>query len=244
MELMQNIALEMNLSETAFAVPAEGGVHEEAKLFNLRWFTPACEVPLCGHATLATSHVLFEEISVKTKEIAYDSLSGPLKAIKETDGIRLDFPLNTLEPADAPLELMSAMGVDEWEEVEYCRKTQNMLVRLRSPAELRAIEPNFQAMLDAAAPWPVVGVVLTSPGDGEYDFLSRYVCPWVGVNEDPVTGMAHTMLADYWSRKLGKNEMQAYQASPRGGELIVRRAGDRAHLIGKAVTIFHTRLEI
>jgi PhzF family phenazine biosynthesis protein len=243
-DLMQSIALEMNLSETAFAVPAGGDSHADADRFKLRWFTPACEVPLCGHATLATSHVLFEEVGVRTDAITYDSMSGPLRAIREEDGIRLDFPLNTLEPADVPLELMSATGIGAWEDVEYCERTRNLLVRVHSPADLKAIEPNFQAMLDAATPWPVVGVVLTSPGELGYDFFSRYICPWVGVNEDPVTGLAHTMLTDYWSRKLGKNEMRAYQASRRGGELIVRREGDRAHLIGKAVTIFRTFLEV
>lgn len=243
-DLMQKIAIEMNLSETAFPVPMDASAHEDATHFGLRWFTPGCEVPLCGHATLATSHVLFEELGVKTDEILYDSLSGPLKATREADGIRLDFPLNILKPADAPRELMSAMGLTEWEEVEYCEITENLLVRVESPAKLKAIVPGFQQMLDAATPMKVVGVVLTSPGEGGYDFISRYICPWVGVNEDPVTGLAHTMLADYWSRKLGKDEMKAYQASQRGGELTVRRVGDRAHLIGNAVTVFSTRLEM
>lgn len=243
-ELMQNIAIEMNLSETAFAVPLDSESHRDATRFGLRWFTPGCEVPLCGHATLATSHVLFEEVGVKTDELEYDSLSGSLKANKQPDGIRLDFPLNTLEPVEAPSELMNAMGIKEWEEVEYCGTTQNYLVRVETSAILKGIEPDFQAMLTAPTPLRVVGVVLTSPGEDGYDFFSRYICPWVGINEDPVTGMAHTMLTDYWSRKLGKKEMKAYQASQRGGELIVRRAGDRAHLIGKAVTVFRTELEV
>lgn len=243
-ELMQNIAIEMNLSETAFPVPVGDRAHKETDHFNLRWFTPGCEVPLCGHATLATSHVLFDELCVDTDEIRYESLSGPLKAIREEGGIRLDFPLNKLEPVEAPRELMSAMHIDEWEEVEYCERTENLLVRLESPEKLRAIEPNFGEMLHAPQPMVIVGVVLTSPGEGGYDFFSRYICPWVGVDEDPVTGMAHTMLADYWSRKLGKEEMRAYQASRRGGSLTVRRVGERAHLIGKAVTVFKTWLEI
>ncbi len=242
--LMQDIAREMNLSETAFPLPLDGKPHGESERFRLRWFTPGCEVPLCGHATLATSHVLFNELGRTGDTIDYDSLSGPLKAIREPDGIRLDFPLNRLEPCDAPVELLRAMRIDDWVEVEYCRVTENLLVRVESAAKLKAIEPNFGEMLHAPQPMKIVGVVLTSPGEGGYDFFSRYICPWVGVDEDPVTGLAHTMLTDYWSRKLGKDEMRAYQASRRGGSLIVRRVGDRAHLIGKAVTVFRTRLEV
>jgi PhzF family phenazine biosynthesis protein len=243
-ELMQNIAIEMNLSETAFPVPVGSGLHKASDHFKLRWFTPGCEVPLCGHATLATSHVLFEELHIDTDEIKYDSLSGLLKAVKEEEGIRLDFPLNTLDPTEAPIEVLQAMHISEWEEVEYCETTQNLLVRVASPNKLAAIEPDIAALLRAPQPMKIVGVVITSPGEGEFDFFSRYICPWVGVNEDPVTGMAHTMLTDYWSRKLGKDEMRAYQASKRGGKLTVRRVDDRAHLIGRAVTVFRTYLEI
>jgi PhzF family phenazine biosynthesis protein len=243
-ELLQKIAMEMNLSETAFPLPLNGAKHSGTDRFNLRWFTPACEVPLCGHATLATSHVLFEEIGVSSDELKYQSLSGPLKAIREPEGIRLDFPLNRLEPVDAPLELMSALGIEDWDAVEYCEVTENMLVRVGSTDTLAAIEPDFQALLNAAAPWPVCGVVLTSHGKDGFDFFSRYFAPWVGVDEDPVTGMAHTMLTDYWSRTLNKNELRAYQASKRGGEMTVRRVDDRAHLIGKAITVFRTELDV
>ncbi len=242
--LLQNIAMEMNLSETAFPLPIDADSHSSAGHFKLRWFTSACEVPLCGHATLATSHVLFEEIGVSTDELKYDSLSGPLKAIREQGGIRLDFPLNTLEPADAPLELMRALCIGDYEAVEYCAKTEVVLVRVDSPETLLAVEPDFQAMLNSAAPWPVFAVIVTSAGRDGFDFFSRFFAPKVGVNEDPVTGMAHTMLADYWSRTLNKTEMRAYQASKRGGELIVRKVDDRVHIIGNAVTVFRTELEV
>lgn len=237
-ELMQSIAMEMNLSETAFVKTVSPGV------YDLRWFTPTLEVPLCGHATLATAHVLFNELGVDAKELTFDTLSGRLNVVKEGDEIRLDFPIGKPEKIEAPKLIIEALAIGEndYEEVQYCRVRKKFLVRLKDETMLRSIKPNFQKM-QSHKPNDTIGVIITSAGS-VYDFVSRFFAPWVGVNEDPVTGSAHTVLAPYWSNILEKKTMRAYQASKRGGELTVRIEGARVHLIGKAVTVFQTEIEI
>ncbi len=225
---MQNVASEMNLSETAFLVRQPDG-------FNLRWFTPAVEVDLCGHTTLASAHVLWEAGHLKPDEEArFHTRSGLLTATRQDDWIELNFPATPAEPADAPADLLRALGVT----ATYIGKNRfDYLIEVDSEATLRAIQPDYSLLLTV----PARGIIVTSRGS-RYDFVSRFFAPSVGVNEDPVTGSAHCSLAPYWSRKLDKDALLAYQASSRGGTLHVRVDGDRVHLGGQAVTVLRGEL--
>ena len=225
---MQNVASEMNLSETAFLVRQPDG-------FDLRWFTPAVEVDLCGHATLASAHVLWESGLLKPDEEArFHTHSGLLTATRQDDWIELNFPATPVEPADAPAELLRALGVS----ATYIGKNHfDYLIEVDSEATLRAMQPNYSLLLTV----PSRGTIVTSRSD-KYDFVSRFFAPHVGINEDPVTGSAHCSLAPYWSPKLNKDAMLAYQASARGGTLRVRVDGDRVRLGGQAVTVLRGEL--
>ena len=226
---MNLVAREMNLSETAFLV-------QEGDSYRLRWFTPTNEVRLCGHATLAGAHVLWEEGFLKREQTAiFQTLSGPLFA-KWNDGwIELDFPRLPIEPAPAPEALLQGLGTP----VRFCGKsTYSWLVELDSEDAVRKISPDVGAFkkLD-------LDVLITAASkSSEYDFVSRYFAPSHGIDEDPVTGSAHCVLAPYWAQKLNKNDFRAYQASVRGGFLRVRLAGERVALIGQAVTVFRGEL--
>jgi PhzF family phenazine biosynthesis protein len=227
---MQRVAAEMNLSETAFLLPQDAG-------YGLRWFTPAVEVPLCGHATLASAHALWELGLVGSDAaITFFTHSGILRAV-QTDGmIWLDFPARFLQPADPPPGLLAALGCTAiWVGVSG----QDYYIELASEAEVRALDPDFRA-LRAAAP---DGVIVTSlshePG---IDFVSRYFAPAKGIDEDPVTGSAHCVLAPYWAHRLGRAALHGYQASKRGGQVDVRADGDRVHLGGQAVTVLRGEL--
>lgn len=227
---MQNVASEMNLSETAFLTRQSDG-------FNLRWFTPAVEVDLCGHATLASAHVLWETNHLKPDEQArFYTRSGLLTADRKGDWIEMNFPVKMEEAATAPAGLLEALGV----EASYVGKNQfDYLVEVASEAVVRGIVPNFSLLGEV----PARGVIVTSRADTPgYDFISRFFAPQVGVNEDPVTGSAHCCLAPYWSRKLGRAELVGYQASPRGGVVRVRMNGDRVYLGGQAVTVLRGEL--
>ncbi len=229
---MQNVAREMNLSETAFVVP-----HEDA--FHLRWFTPAVEVALCGHATLASAHVLWQEGYLKPgTQARFDSLSGRLLADQRGEWIELDFPAKRETAAQPPSNLADALGVTP----RYVgRNDFDYLVEIESAAQLRSLSPDH-ALLRRL---PVRGVIVTSRSDSpEYDFLSRFFAPGSGIDEDPVTGSAHCCLAPYWSRILEKTEMTGYQASPRGGVVRVRLSGDRVLLGGQAVTVLRGELPV
>ena len=231
-DLYQNIAKEMNLSETAFV--------EETSLkgiYNLRWFTPAREVPLCGHATLASAYVLFEHAGFDGERITFHTLSGALYAENTPDGVRLDFPRNDPFEVDPPEEVLEALGVSEPKEVQYSDTNQKLLVLLGDPAEVRSCSPDFEALLAADNPLGWRGVIVTAKGPSPYDFVSRFFAPLMGINEDPVTGSAHTVLAPYWADRLGKNVMEAYQSSERGGELHVELTGERVLITGKATTV-------
>ena len=228
---MQNVASEMNLSETAFLLKQEDG-------FQLRWFTPAAEVDLCGHATLASSHILWETGYLQPHEQArFHTLSGLLTADRLDDNsIELDFPANPEQPTDAPPHLLEALGV----QAQYVGvNVFDYLVEVDTEETLRNMRPNITLLTQV----PVRGVMVTSrastPG---YDFVSRFFAPRVGVNEDPVTGSAHCCLTPYWSKRLGKNALLAYQASARGGILRVRLSGDRVKIAGQAVTTLHGEL--
>ena len=230
---MQQVAAEMNLSETAFALPTEDG-------FSLRWFTPKAEVALCGHATLATSHILWEEGLLGVDEPAlYQTLSGTLIArrqIRESQPwIELDFPATFPKKIDPPTGLPEALGVKA---VYVGRSRFDYLVAIESEEILRTLNPDFAALLALG----VRGVMVTAQGSEPFDFVSRFFAPGVGIDEDPVTGSAHCALTPYWARVLGKKTMRAFQASPRGGSLDVELVEDRVRLRGQAVTVLRGTL--
>jgi PhzF family phenazine biosynthesis protein len=215
----------MNLSETAFLTKVADG-------YQLRWFAPNTEIALCGHATLASAHILWQIGHIPAHEtIHFHSPSGVLKASRNEEGIELDFPLVKEEAAPAPPGLTEALGVLP----SYVGRNRfDYLVEVESEEALRKVSPNF-AML---ATLPVRGVIVTSrSASPEFDFVSRFFAPAVGVNEDPATGSAHCCLASYWRTRLHKDVFRAYQASPRGAIIRVRVAGDRAFLGGRAVTV-------
>ena len=224
-EWMANLAREMNLSETAFLYPWEEG-------FNLRWFTPAVEVSLCGHATLASAHILYEIGAIEPgKEAIFYTASGVLKANKHGEEIKLDFPATPPEEIPEPAGLTAALGVKGI----YIGKSRfDYLVRVAAESEVRKATPDFIKLNELG----VRGVMLTSRGEGEFDFISRFFAPGAGIDEDPVTGSAHCCLGPYWGAELGKDELRAYQASARGGVIGIRLAGERVYLTGKAVTVF------
>ncbi|GIV76907.1 PhzF family phenazine biosynthesis protein [Litorilinea aerophila] len=222
---MQKVAQEMNLSETAF-------LWREPEGYRLRWFTPTVEVDLCGHATLAAAHILWEAGYLLGGETArFHTRSGLLTASKRDEWIELDFPATPDEPVDAVPGLAEALGVSP---VYVGKNRFDYVVEVASEAEVRAANPDFVAL----SRLPVRGVIVTAPAtSGGYDFVSRFFAPGAGVQEDPVTGSAHCCLAPFWQRRLGKAQFLAYQASPRGGVLRVRLAGDRVILGGQAVTV-------
>ena len=221
----QAVAAEMNLSETAFLTKQPDG-------FRLRWFTPKVEVDLCGHATLASAHVLLQEgLARRDETIRFHTRSGVLTAKQNGDEIELDFPLEPEAPIDAPANLAKALGVP----LKYVGKYRfGYLAEVESDAALRQITPDFKLLMTVTER----GVIVTSrSSDTRFDFVSRFFAPGVGVDEDPVTGSAHCCLGAYWQRQLGKSEFLAYQASARGGVVRVRVDEKRAFLGGKAVTV-------
>jgi predicted PhzF superfamily epimerase YddE/YHI9 len=232
---MQAVAAEMNLSETAFLRPAD-----EPGRYRLRWFTPAVEVELCGHATLASAHVLWSEgLAGTAGELRFDTASGPLAARRDGDGtIWLDFPATPAAPVDPPAGLLEALGGDaRW--VGRCRF--DYLVELADEAAVRDLDPDVRRLRALGAR----GVIVTAPAGtaaGGYDFVSRFFAPGAGIDEDPVTGSAHCTLGPYWAGRLGRPELTGFQASARGGLVRVRPAGDRVLLGGQAVTVLRGRL--
>ena len=238
---MQAVAREMNLSETAFLSPQADGYHEDG--YILRWFTPAVEVDLCGHATLASAHVLWETGRLQPQEQArFHTRSGLLTAVRRADGIQddeyivMDFPATPDEPVSAPPGLGEALGVVPL----YVGKSRfDYLVEVESEAAVRALRPDFAALRRLG----VRGVGVTSRADTPgFDFVSRFFAPGAGVDEDPVTGSAHCCLGPFWQRRLGKAEFTAYQASARGGTVHVRVDGERVRLGGQAVTVLRGEL--
>jgi PhzF family phenazine biosynthesis protein len=228
--VLQSLAAENNLAETAFFVP-EGGD------FRLRWFTPAVEVPLCGHATLASAAVLMERLEPQRREVVFHSASGPLRVARTDRGYTMDFPVRPITRIQTPPALSAALGVAL---VEAYISPFNYLAVVESAALLRAVEPDMGAIAALDRP----GVIVTAPGDGSYDFVSRYFAPAKGIPEDPVTGSAHCSLAPYWAGRLGKTGFRAFQASRRGGELGVRLLGERVALEGSCVFYLEGTVEI
>jgi predicted PhzF superfamily epimerase YddE/YHI9 len=227
---MQQVAAEMNLSETAFVRPLAEG-------WELRWFTPAVEVDLCGHATLASAHVLWEQGRVPPGEpIRFHTRSGVLTARPAADGIELDFPATPAEPAAAPPGLAAAVGAAPR---FVGRNRFDYLLELDSEAAVRGLRPDLRAL----AAVPVRGIIVTARSAvPAFDFVSRFFAPASGVPEDPVTGSAHCCLGPFWAGRLGKDELRAYQASARGGVVGVRVAGQRVYLRGRAVTVLRGEL--
>lgn len=230
---MQNVAREMNLSETAFLLKQEDG-------YSLRWFTPTTEVPLCGHATLASAHVLWSEQHLSpNQEACFHSKSGLLVAKKQGNWIELNFPVSHSEAIAIPPELSHALGVP----IEIVLKNPfTYLVEVESEELIRNMQPDFTLL---AKLFPKVIVTSKTGSDSEYDFVSRFFAPGVGINEDPVTGSAHCSLAPFWRDRLNKDEFLAYQASSRGGVLKVRYTGeDRVFIAGQAVTVLQGYLKL
>jgi PhzF family phenazine biosynthesis protein len=227
---MQKVACEMNLSETAF-------LHKRAEGFDLRWFSPATEAELCGHATLASAHVLWEEGYLQSDEQArFYTRSGILTAERKGEWIELDFPLEPEEIVAVPAALVQALGVTP----KYVGKNRfDYLVEVESEAVVLELKPDFTLLSTI----PARGIIVTSlAANHEFDFVSRFFSPKTGVNEDPVTGSAHCCLGPFWKHRLNKHEFVAYQASARGGVVRVRMSDQRAYLGGQAITVLRGEL--
>ncbi len=221
---MQAVALEMNLSETAFLLP-------EGERWRLRWFTPAVEVDLCGHATLASAHALWEEgRAPEGTSLRFLTRSGELRADRRDGLIELDFPATPVEPAEPPPALLAALKASP----RFAGRSRfDWLVLLEGEPAVRTLGPDFRALAAVTER----GLIATAPSDSpEFDFVSRFFAPAAGIAEDPVTGSAHCALGPFWAERLGKPELRAFQASRRGGSLRVRLSGDRVLLGGRAVT--------
>lgn len=235
---MQKVAREMNLAETAFLRPldGEGGQRE----FELRWFTPTVEIDLCGHATLASAHALWESGRLAPGETArFHTRSGLLTAAQTGDGgwIQLNFPLTPIEPAPAPDGLLDALGAGT--PLYVGRSRFDYLVQVESEIILSGVSPDLRRLSAIEAR----GVIVTSKAaNGDYDFVSRFFAPRAGIDEDPVTGSAHCALADFWRNQLGKTRFLARQISPRGGVLRVGLEGERVLLGGQAITVIRGEL--
>ena len=234
-DLMQSLAAENNLSETAFVVPDQTGEAD----FGLRWFTPAAEVDLCGHATLATAWVLFNELDWQKEVVSFSTRSGVLYVAQGEDGLlTMDFPKCTLKPAPHPDALTHALGGPA---LDFCIASNDMrLAVLGSVEAVRNLKPNFRAI----AQMGTFGFIVTAKGEGDVDFVSRFFAPQLGIVEDPVTGSAHTVLAPYWARRLKKDSFKAQQISERGGEVLCVLDGDRVKLSGRAVLYMKGEIDL
>lgn len=227
--VMQKIAEENNLAETAFCV-------QNGHSFNLRWFTPLCEVDLCGHATLATAHVLFNHRGFAGADIEFHSKSGPLFVRKEESLLILNFPADKITKLGTPAILTEGIGLSP---AETYKGISDFMMVFENREQIEAIVPDFLKIAQA----PSRGVIVTAPGR-DVDFVSRYFAPQSGINEDPVTGSAHTTLIPYWSRVLRKIEMKAMQLSQRKGYLLCRLLGERVEIGGNAITYLVGEIEV
>ena len=227
-DVMQHIALENNLSETAFFV-------RRGDIFDIRWFTPKIEINLAGHPTLATAHVIFSHLKYPGSLIRFSSPSGELRATRRDDIIWLDFPAYDLQPADAPDGLIAGLGRAPREILQG----RDYFAVYDSQDNVLPLEPDFGEL----AKVDCLGIIVTAPGEG-CDFVSRFFAPRAGINEDPVTGSAHTLLIPYWAKRLKKNVLHAFQLSSRRGELWCEYLGERVKIGGRAVTYLEGTIEI
>jgi PhzF family phenazine biosynthesis protein len=218
--LMQAVAMENNLSETAFFVPLDQGYH-------IRWFTPAAEVDLCGHATLASAYTIFTHIDSSKNEVTFQSRSGPLTVAKQGDLLAMDFPAQPPSPCESSAPLIKALGAKPLEVL----RSEDYFVVFPSEQDVRGMDPDMGLLRKV----DLRGVIVTAKGK-KVDFVSRFFAPKYGVNEDPVTGSAHCALIPYWSGKLGRKDLIAHQVSKRGGELFCKDRGDRVIIAGRAVS--------
>jgi PhzF family phenazine biosynthesis protein len=229
--VLQAIAEENNLGDTAFLVP-EGGD------YRLRWFTPSTEMPLCGHGTLASAAVVMERLEVGRKQVIFRSLSGPLTVDRTVDGYRMNFPARFSETVTTPApDLARALGIVP---LEVACDAFNYIAVLGNAQNVRDLQPDMAAIARLNRD----GVIVTAAGDDDFDFVSRYFAPAKGVPEDPVTGGAHCALTPYWAKQLNKTEFRAFQVSRRGGEIGCRLAGDRVELQGSCVFYLEGQVEI
>ncbi len=220
-ETLQNIAIENNLSETAYFVP-------DGENYHLRWFTPSTEVRLCGHATLASAHVLFAHLGYVKEQLNFNTLGGLLSVRRDGDHYVMDFPCDEPQPFHVLKSLEHILGIQI---LEMVKGTDDYLALIESEAALTALQPNFRLLADLKTR----GLIVTAPGTTT-DIASRCFFPNFGIDEDPVTGSAHTLLTPYWSKKLGKNSISAIQGGVRKGQLNCTLKGDRVELMGKAQT--------
>ncbi len=228
--VMQAIAAENNLSETAFLVPHEGD-------YRLRWFTPKVEVPLCGHGSLASAAVVMERLEPARRKVMFHTASGALTVERTDSGYKMDFPSRPAERIALPPGLAEALGVQP---LEVHANAFYYMVVVESAKQVRALAPDMPALAQQER----TGVIVTAPGEGGHDFISRYFAPAKGVAEDPVTGGAHCTLAPYWARRLGKTNFRAFQASPRGGEIVCRLLGERVSLEGSCVFYLEGHIQV
>lgn len=230
--LMQQIAAEHNLAETAFVV-------KEGAVWHIRWFTPAAEVPLCGHATLASAYVLFEVYGEPGDTIAFTCMSGELQVSRSGGKLILDFPVRRAQPCALNLEVEQALGlpVEAVLALHEGRGIQELLAIVSSEVDVRACQPD----LARVAKLPGLGLLISAVGE-QHDFVSRYFAPGIGINEDPVTGSTHCILTPYWAERLGKNALSAFQCSARGGELHCELDGERVKIAGQALLVASGRL--
>ncbi|MFC1785437.1 PhzF family phenazine biosynthesis protein [Candidatus Neomarinimicrobiota bacterium] len=227
-DIMQKIAFENNLSETAFFAPKNNG-------FHIRWFSPTNEVDLCGHATLASSFVIFNILNYDYNIIEFDSKSGLLKVIKDDDNLILDFPAQPPTPCDTPQEIINALDITPIE----CLKSEDFIAVLNDESDVQTVEPDFEELKKLG----LRGVIITAQSK-KYDFVARCFFPGIGIQEDPVTGSAYTQLAPYWANKLGKDLFNVKQLSARGGELNCELYKDRVLIVGKAVKYLEGKINV
>jgi PhzF family phenazine biosynthesis protein len=227
-EIMQSIAAENNLSETAFFIPTDKG-------FHIRWFTPVSEVDLCGHATLATAYVLYNILGYEKEKIVFDSRSGMLAVTRDNEWLVMDFPAQPPVPCDVPEEIVQAFNTIPIE----CLKSEDLIVVFEHESDVESANPDFELLkkLDLR------GVAITAKST-QYDFVARFFAPKYGIPEDPVTGSAYTQLAPYWASKTGSKKFSVKQMSSRGGELRCEFAGDRVFISGKAVKYLEGKIKI
>jgi PhzF family phenazine biosynthesis protein len=233
-EVMLQIAQELNLSETAFLSPLESG-----NAFAIRYFSPKMEIPLCGHATLASAKVVFSVYELN--EVHFMNIQNLDLFAKQSNGqIVMEFPIYEMRPAGAPPALLAALGIEAIKNSVYNEETKILLLEIGNPEELANLDPDFTALLRSHN--SINGVLVTAPSAGDgYDFHSRYFWPWSGTNEDPVTGGTHTFLAKYWASRLGKTKMKSFQSSKRTGFMEVELVDDKLRIHGQAVIVFEGR---